>query len=112
MTMERVHRRPNKGDRNLKIIDVRKLSENKMHLNQSRRHSTIDPSSMKPRAIKTTSESSKASTVKLWWKNSEMKRRRRVAKYKLYTVEGRVKESIRKGINWFKCRCTRIISGF
>ncbi|KGN61447.1 hypothetical protein Csa_006051 [Cucumis sativus] len=110
--MEGVHRRPNKGDRNLRIIDVRKLSENKIHLNQSGRQSTMNPSSVKPRGMKTASESSKTSGGKSWGKKLEVKRRRRVAKYKLYTVEGKVKDSIRKGINWFKCKYTRIMSGF
>ena len=33
---------------------------------------------------------------------SELKRRRRVASYKVYSVEGRVKSSFRKSFRWFK----------
>ncbi|XP_022151002.1 uncharacterized protein LOC111019023 [Momordica charantia] len=110
--MEGIHRRPKKGGRSLEIIDVRNLSENKLSLSQSRSRAAVDPSpSTKRQAIKKPSESSKSS-VKSWWKNPEMKRRRRVAKYKLYTVEGKVKNSIKKGIKWFKTRCSRIMSGF
>ncbi|XP_040375948.1 uncharacterized protein LOC121053285 [Oryza brachyantha] len=38
----------------------------------------------------------------------EMKRRRRVAGYKAYAVEGKVKASLRRGIRWFKRKCSGI----
>ncbi|CAN6347197.1 unnamed protein product [Urochloa humidicola] len=38
----------------------------------------------------------------------EMKRRRRVASYKAYSVEGKVKASLRRGIRWFKGKCSEI----
>lgn len=34
----------------------------------------------------------------------ELKRRRRVASYKVYTVEGRVKTSFRKSFRWLKTK--------
>ncbi|CAD6342221.1 unnamed protein product [Miscanthus lutarioriparius] len=40
----------------------------------------------------------------------EMKRRRRVAGYKAYAVKGKVKESLRRGLRWFKRKCSRILS--
>ncbi|TVT99248.1 hypothetical protein EJB05_10416, partial [Eragrostis curvula] len=40
---------------------------------------------------------------------AEMKRRRRVAGYKAYTVEGNVKASIRRGFRWIKAKCSRVI---
>ncbi|PUZ57042.1 hypothetical protein GQ55_5G396200 [Panicum hallii var. hallii] len=40
----------------------------------------------------------------------EMKRRRRVAGYKAYAVEGKVKASIRRGIRWFKRKISGILS--
>ncbi|KAG7017168.1 hypothetical protein SDJN02_22280, partial [Cucurbita argyrosperma subsp. argyrosperma] len=110
--MEGVHRRPSKGGgRSLEVIDVRKLSENQVHLSQSRRPAAMDPSAVKPRVVKT-GEGSRGGSGNSWWKNPEMKRQRRVAKYKLYTVEGRVKDSIKKGMRWFKSRCSRIVYGF
>ncbi|KAH7403932.1 hypothetical protein KP509_15G001400 [Ceratopteris richardii] len=33
---------------------------------------------------------------------TELKRRRRVASYKAYTVEGRIKFSLRSGVRWIK----------
>ncbi|KAF8680738.1 hypothetical protein HU200_045580 [Digitaria exilis] len=40
---------------------------------------------------------------------AEMKRRRRVAGYKAYAVEGSVKASIRRGLRWVKAKCEHII---
>ncbi|KAI8026930.1 hypothetical protein LOK49_LG02G02303 [Camellia lanceoleosa] len=39
----------------------------------------------------------------------EMKRKKRVAKYKWYAVEGKVKASLKKGYRWFKRRCSEIV---
>ncbi|KAG6588612.1 hypothetical protein SDJN03_17177, partial [Cucurbita argyrosperma subsp. sororia] len=51
-------------------------------------------------------------SVEKWWKGSETKRKRRVAKYKFYAVEGKLKRSITKGFQWIKKRCAKIIYGF
>ncbi|WVZ71444.1 hypothetical protein U9M48_020031 [Paspalum notatum var. saurae] len=40
----------------------------------------------------------------------EMKRRRRVAGYKAYGVEGKVKASLRRGLKWFKRKCSGILA--
>ncbi|CAL5071040.1 unnamed protein product [Urochloa decumbens] len=40
---------------------------------------------------------------------AEMKRRGRVAGYKAYAVEGKLKASIRRGLRWMKAKCERII---
>jgi hypothetical protein len=37
-----------------------------------------------------------------------MKRRRRVAGYKAYSVEGKVKTSLRRGLRWFQGKCFEI----
>ncbi|PVH30950.1 hypothetical protein PAHAL_9G020600 [Panicum hallii] len=45
-----------------------------------------------------------------WWSGDpEAKRRRRVAGYKAYAVETRVKASLRKGFRWIKDRCTGLV---
>ncbi|KAL3827786.1 hypothetical protein ACJIZ3_016588 [Penstemon smallii] len=52
-------------------------------------------------------------TGKPWgFGDSGMKRRKRIAKYKVYTVEGRVKASITNGIRWIKNKCSQIIHGY
>lgn len=44
--------------------------------------------------------------------DAEMKRRKRIAKYKVYSLEGRVKASIKNGLRWFKNKCSEIIQGY
>ncbi|KQK12331.1 uncharacterized protein LOC112269406 [Brachypodium distachyon] len=51
-----------------------------------------------------------ASSSASWWAGDpEAKRRRRVAAYKAYAVEARVKASLRRGFRWIKDRCTGIV---
>ncbi|KAM3279725.1 hypothetical protein ACQJBY_046847 [Aegilops geniculata] len=53
---------------------------------------------------------SSAVTTPSWWAGDpEAKRRRRVAAYKAYAVEARVKASLRRGLRWIKDRCTGIV---
>ncbi|KAF7006559.1 hypothetical protein CFC21_021595 [Triticum aestivum] len=40
---------------------------------------------------------------------AEMKRRGRVASYKAYAVEGKVKASLRRGLRWIKAKCSHIV---
>ncbi|THU70910.1 hypothetical protein C4D60_Mb08t29980 [Musa balbisiana] len=42
----------------------------------------------------------------------DAERRRRVASYKAYSVEGKVKASLRKGFNWVKAKCSGIVRGW
>ncbi|RWR94594.1 hypothetical protein CKAN_02389400 [Cinnamomum micranthum f. kanehirae] len=58
------------------------------------------------RAKKKKSSSSSSSSCS--FNKAEMKRRKRVAKYKMYGVERRVKDSFKKGIRWIKKRCAAI----
>lgn len=46
-----------------------------------------------------------------WWNDPEIKRKRRVAKYKLYSAEGKMKTSLRKSYKWIKIQCSKIIHG-
>ncbi|MED6193102.1 hypothetical protein PIB30_015986 [Stylosanthes scabra] len=43
-----------------------------------------------------------------WWNDAERKRKRRVAKYKLYATEGKFKHSIKKGFRWLKIKWIRM----
>ncbi|KAK7397128.1 hypothetical protein VNO78_18295 [Psophocarpus tetragonolobus] len=45
-----------------------------------------------------------------WWNDAERKRKRRVAKYKLYAAEGKLKRSFKKGFRWFKIKCIKIVT--
>ncbi|KAG2406541.1 hypothetical protein LR48_Vigan03g280200 [Vigna angularis] len=42
----------------------------------------------------------------------EAKRKKRVAKYKVYGVEGKVKATVKKGLRWIKNKCSQIAHGF
>ncbi|CAN4110986.1 unnamed protein product [Withania somnifera] len=44
--------------------------------------------------------------------NNHFNRKKRVAKYKLYSMEGKVKTSFKNGYRWFKNTCSRFIHGF
>lgn len=42
----------------------------------------------------------------------EMKRKKRIARYKAYTVEGKVKSTFKNGFRWIKNKCSQIVNGF
>ncbi|KAF7804899.1 DUF3511 domain protein [Senna tora] len=42
-------------------------------------------------------------------KDAETKRKKRIAKYKVYAVEGQVKATFRKGFRWIKNKCSQIL---
>ncbi|KAL9662072.1 hypothetical protein QQ045_026900 [Rhodiola kirilowii] len=67
--------------------------------------------SRKHHAISSSSYSSAASSSSSWWTNPEMKRKRRVVKYKLYAAEGKMKSSIKNGIRWIKRKCQKMVFG-
>ncbi|KAK8654377.1 hypothetical protein V6N13_128346 [Hibiscus sabdariffa] len=54
-----------------------------------------------------------SSNSKPWgFTDPEMKRKKRIAKYKVYTVEGKVKASLRKGLRWIKNKCSQVVRGY
>lgn len=59
------------------------------------------------KVMKRSKKSSKVS-IKSWWNDPEMKRKRRVASYKFYGAQGNLKKSFR----WFKTKCTMIVHRF
>ncbi|KAF8010433.1 hypothetical protein BT93_J1151 [Corymbia citriodora subsp. variegata] len=55
----------------------------------------------------------KESAIKAsWWNNSEKKRKRRVARYKFYSVEGKFKASFKQGFRWLKRKCSTFARRF
>ncbi|OMO91679.1 hypothetical protein COLO4_18177 [Corchorus olitorius] len=57
--------------------------------------------------------STNGSSSKSWsFKDPELQRKKRVASYKVYTVEGKVKGSLRKSFRWLKDRYTRVVYGW
>lgn len=58
-------------------------------------------------------KNTKTKSSKVWGLNDpEVKRRKRVASYKVYTVEGKVKGSFRKSFRWLKDKYTEIVYGW
>lgn len=51
-------------------------------------------------------------TVRPWYNDAEMKRKKRVAKYKMYAIEGKVKSKWNKGLRWLKKACSKIVHGY
>ena len=42
----------------------------------------------------------------------EAKRKKRIAKYKVYGAEGKVKATLRKGLRWIKKKCSQMARGY
>lgn len=58
-------------------------------------------------------KSTNGSVSKSWsFNDPELQRKKRVASYKVYTVEGKVKGSLRKSFRWLKERCSRVVYGW
>ncbi|KEH43095.1 hypothetical protein MtrunA17_Chr1g0192561 [Medicago truncatula] len=46
----------------------------------------------------------------LWWNDKDSKRKRRVATYRLYAAQGKLKSSLQKGYHRFKIACKKIVT--
>ncbi|XVF25162.1 hypothetical protein REPUB_Repub13aG0189700 [Reevesia pubescens] len=59
------------------------------------------------------SKSSFGSSSKNWsFNDPELQRKKRVAGYKVYAVEGKMKGSLRKSFRWIKDTCTQVVYGW
>ncbi|MBA0703376.1 hypothetical protein Golax_015703 [Gossypium laxum] len=59
------------------------------------------------------SKSSNGSCSKSWNLNDpELRRKKRVASYRVYSVEGKVKGSLKKSFRWLKERYVRVVYGW
>ena len=43
--------------------------------------------------------------------DAELQRRKRLVVYKTYDVEGKVRESVRRSVNWIKGKCSGVVYG-
>ncbi|KAL1226255.1 hypothetical protein V5N11_017724 [Cardamine amara subsp. amara] len=57
---------------------------------------------------------SNASSAKPSWSltDAEIKRKKRLAKYKAYTLQGKVKSTFKNGFRWIKNKCSQIVFGY
>lgn len=68
------------------------------------------PKEMKFKKGKSTTN---GSISKSWsFNDPELQRKKRVASYKVYSVEGKVKGSLKKSFRWVKERYTRVVYGW
>ncbi|CAK9136651.1 unnamed protein product [Ilex paraguariensis] len=58
-------------------------------------------------------KSTTGSSSKSWvFNDPELQRKKRVASYKVYSVEGKVKGSFRKSFRWLKDKYTQVVYGW
>ncbi|KAK9673292.1 hypothetical protein RND81_12G158200 [Saponaria officinalis] len=96
------------GDRRVELYDINQTTRvDQMYVARSRAH--CPPSGL--RKAPQQQSSSMVHSVKAWYNNPEQKRKRRVAKYKIYSIEGKMKASFKKGFRWFKRKCSRVLHG-
>lgn len=92
-------------------VNVRTINNN-LWVGRSKNYNNPPPSNYydpsRYRCVKTVRRSSDT----WWWNDPDRKRKRRVAKYKLYAAEGKCKHSVKKGWRWFKIKCIKIITRF
>ncbi|XP_068660607.1 uncharacterized protein [Aristolochia californica] len=100
------------ADRKFEVVSGKTFSTNQIVIgrslasNQAQVSSTRSPDPA-PRRVK-----SKTSSKGWGFKDPELKRRKRVATYKVYSMEGKVKASFRKGIRWIKDKCSDLVHGW
>ncbi|KAK2649590.1 hypothetical protein Ddye_017079 [Dipteronia dyeriana] len=99
------------GDRRLEIVSGKSFSSgfgsNQIYMTQ---YTNPDRGEAYPRATRPSHSAS--SSMRPWgFTDPEMRRKKRIAKYKVYTVEGNVKASLRKGLRWIKNKCSEIVHG-
>ncbi|RDX91569.1 hypothetical protein CR513_26417, partial [Mucuna pruriens] len=92
---------------------VRTIQDNKTWIARSRGRTSSSCSNYEPsprRERKHHGSMSPPSTS--LWNDKEMKRKRRVAKYKFYEAEGKFKSSLKEGFRNFKYTCMKIVTIF
>ncbi|XP_058077281.1 uncharacterized protein LOC131225720 [Magnolia sinica] len=101
------------GVRNLEIVNGREFSSGQTYFDPPPpNRPTSIVSSSAHRSGKAKASSSSGSKSSWSFNDPEMKRRKRVAKYKMYAMEGKVKASFRKGFRWIKHKCSELVHGW
>ncbi|KAB2071393.1 hypothetical protein ERO13_A08G206800v2 [Gossypium hirsutum] len=98
--------------RNFKIIDANMFKYvNKVYL--SRTHPSYGPSLFDQNPIdKKKKTRSSSSSITSWFNEPKMKRKMRLTKYKMYALEGKIKDSLKKGKKWIKKKYRKHVHGF
>ncbi|KAK4339717.1 hypothetical protein RND71_041179 [Anisodus tanguticus] len=110
--MEVAHRRYVNSGQRIGIIDDKAYAVNNVYVIRPR-HNNF-PTDMMPshKKYQISKSSYNKPETRPWYSKPEINRKKRVAKYKIYSMEGKVKRSFKNGYRWFKHTCSRIIHGF
>ncbi|XP_057718156.1 uncharacterized protein LOC130932760 [Arachis stenosperma] len=88
-------------------------NDNKMWLSSTVRQPTSSWDLYQEPSYSTRTKAAAKETKSTWWWNdAERKRKRRVAKYKLYATEGKFKHSIKKGFRWLKIKWIKMVKDY
>ena len=100
-----------RGDgRKLEIIEANMLKYvNKVYFGRSQPSFEL-PSFDKKQVGKKRNKSSMS--IKSWWNEPKWERKRRLAKYKMYAFEGKLKDALKKGHRWIKKKYRKIVHGY
>lgn len=102
------HRQPQSLQELHDVYVRRTLDGNKMRVERgSNKTCNEAPRRERKRGVKIVSKSRVHTS---WWTNREMRRKRRVVKYKLYAAEGKLKSSMEKGFRSLRNTCTKIMT--
>ncbi|XP_010544986.1 PREDICTED: uncharacterized protein LOC104817471 [Tarenaya hassleriana] len=101
--------RPHAADRRTEIVSGKGYGVGASQIYATRSSSSDLPPPPPPTEAPRASNAS----AKPWGlSDAEMRRKKRIARYKAYTVEGKVKASLRKGLRWIKDKCSQIVHGY
>lgn len=100
---------PPSGGGGARPNDFRSYSTSYVSSSSSYSYSAPPPPPQKLKKGKSTG----GSASKSWGLNDpELQRKKRVASYKVYSVEGKVKGSFRKSFRWLKDKYTQVVYGW
>ncbi|KAI3454157.1 hypothetical protein Pfo_010820 [Paulownia fortunei] len=92
--------------------DFRSYSASYSSSSSSSYYYAAPPAVAPPQKLKK-GKSTGGSTSKSWsFNDPELQRKKRVASYKVYSVEGKVKGSFRKSFRWLKDRYSQVVYGW
>ncbi|XVF89061.1 hypothetical protein PTKIN_Ptkin19aG0100800 [Pterospermum kingtungense] len=90
--------------------DLRCYSASYAH---SQMANSYNPETNRGFKLKKGKSTSASSSSKSWsFSDPEFQRKKRVASYKMYSVEGKVKGSLRRSFRWLKDRYTQVVYGW
>ncbi|GMG99765.1 hypothetical protein Nepgr_001605 [Nepenthes gracilis] len=98
------------GGRKVEFLGDHAAGIDMMYVARSRSHDP--PSTFRTVRAPSSSALSLMPSVTAWLEDPEMKRRKRLTKYKIYSLEGKMKISFKKGYRWIKRKCHRIVHGY